>query len=165
MRAGRRAGLPKAVQPSGPSPTRWPDHPPPLSPTVCLPPSPELSGGEQVPGRAAEAAGGLGGGGRRVLRAPEAAHPGGTAVGSQRGLGRQHRAQPQHRQVSPEQGWVCRPRVPPATLLPVLLTRCERCPSPTSLYLQTDEHVVGMKPILQLRGVAGPFSRPHSTLV
>ena len=83
-------------------------------------------------------------------------------MGSQRGLSRQHRAQPQHRQVSPEQGWVCRPRVPPATLLPVLLTRCERCPSPTSWYLQTDEHVVGMKPILQLRGVAGPCSRPHS---
>lgn len=43
-------------------------------------------------------------------------------MGSQRGLGRQRRAQPQHHQVSPEQGWVCRPRVLPATLLPVLLT-------------------------------------------
>lgn len=44
-----------------------------------------------------------------------------------------------------------------ATLLPVLLTGCERAPSPTSLYLQTDEHVVGMNPILQPRGVAGPY--------
>ena len=69
-------------------------------------------------------------------------------MGSQGGLSRQRRAQPQHHQVSPKQGWVCRPRVPPATLLPVLLTVCECCPSLTSLDLQTDEHVVGMNPIL-----------------
>lgn len=49
-------------------------------------------------------------------------------MGSQRGLGRKRRAQPQCRQVSREQGWVCGPRVPPATLLPVLLPVCERCP-------------------------------------
>ena len=58
-------------------------------------------------------------------------------MGSQRGLGRKRRARPQRRQVSREQGWVCRPRVPPATLLPVLLTVCEPAhPSPPWTFSQ-----------------------------
>lgn len=125
MRAGRRAGLLKLFRPLAQAQPGGLTIPHLSLPQCAYLQAPELSGGEQVPGRAAEAAGGLGGGGRRVLRAPEAAHPGGTAVGSQRGLGRQHRAQPRHCQVSPEQGWVCRPQVPPATLLPVLLTGCD----------------------------------------